>query len=262
VHLSNFTIQKQGTKASFCKDNQEKRLGEGCLLFNNLREKEDDFLWTEDEILSDPIMASMGLTHDLWEKKVRTGMRSIAATVAESVLPQWADESSCGKARCFELLGLDIIVDQDLNPWLLEANLSPGLSRRGDRNPTHCARIDKMLSGIVDITTGLWFPDTTSGEKVCDPPESDAPSSAQSQFDADFGQSSVNVSGAWKLVYEGSSAQLGLFRIDADVCLARAQSENGDSLFIEGRGLGVRDLLNAESNWRKRWAIEGLIHLV
>ena len=49
--------------------------------------------------------------------------------------------------NCFELLGFDILIDNQLNPWLLEVNLSPSL---GCDSP-----LDQRIKGdlISDLMT-------------------------------------------------------------------------------------------------------------
>ena len=34
------------------------------------------------------------------------------------------------KSNCFEVYGFDIVLDEDLNPWVIEVNLSPACTER------------------------------------------------------------------------------------------------------------------------------------
>ena len=34
--------------------------------------------------------------------------------------------------NCFEVYGFDVVLDEELNPWVIEVNLSPACSERAD----------------------------------------------------------------------------------------------------------------------------------
>ena len=36
------------------------------------------------------------------------------------------------KQNCFEVYGFDIVLDEDLKPWVIEVNLSPACNERAD----------------------------------------------------------------------------------------------------------------------------------
>jgi hypothetical protein len=58
--------------------------------------------------------------------------------------------------RCFELFGLDVLVDEDGRPWLMEVNINPGLHDYGNQ---WCAEmITSMLQELRVVAIDRVFP--------------------------------------------------------------------------------------------------------
>jgi len=52
--------------------------------------------------------------------------------------------------NAFELLGLDILVDRSLRPWLLECNLEPSLAAEDAQAKVRLVRALLRLIGVLD----------------------------------------------------------------------------------------------------------------
>jgi hypothetical protein len=68
--------------------------------------------------------------------------------IAETVEAVSAELTFSSKNNCFEIFGLDFMIDKYWNAWLLEANAEPDLSKAGDRLQ-HV--IDNMVLGTISI---------------------------------------------------------------------------------------------------------------
>lgn len=65
--------------------------------------------------------------------------------------------------RSFEFLGYDILLDEQLHPWILEANMSPAMAHRSeDQNRL----IASMCEGLVHLAIQPWFEDLFPADKA------------------------------------------------------------------------------------------------
>jgi hypothetical protein len=97
IHLTNNSISKKSKhfKASSI---------EGCM-------------WTLDQFRAF-LMSEFG--QDIWSQKIYPKMKKIVKYSLENV-------GNLGRKNSFEVFGYDFMIDEELNPWLLEINSSPAM---------------------------------------------------------------------------------------------------------------------------------------
>ena len=60
-----------------------------------------------------------------WKKDMLPKIKDVVWRTLKGV-----QENMEHKSSCFEVYGFDIVLDYDLNPWVIEVNLSPACSER------------------------------------------------------------------------------------------------------------------------------------
>merc|ERR1712070_968879 len=81
-------------------------------------------------------------------EKIQSIKARVYEIVAEMVEACTSELTFVCKKNCFELFGLDFMIDPEWNTWLLEANAEPDLSKAGDR--LQCV-IDQMLEETAEL---------------------------------------------------------------------------------------------------------------
>ena len=107
VHLTNYSLNKYSPN------------------FVDLNEDGKGFKWTLTALKS--FLESQGVKFSfIWEQIKDIVVKTIISidTVINSAMSMYVPNRS----NCFELLGFDILIDENLRPWLIEVNLSPSMN--------------------------------------------------------------------------------------------------------------------------------------
>lgn len=108
MHLTNYSINK--LSANYTK-NEDATACQG-------------HKWTVQTLLT--YLAEQGVnTQRLWAALRNLVLRTIFS--GEHAIHQMTKVNVGSKYNCFELFGIDVILDSELKPWLLEVNISPSL---------------------------------------------------------------------------------------------------------------------------------------
>ncbi|KAJ1454287.1 tubulin-tyrosine ligase family-domain-containing protein, partial [Pelagophyceae sp. CCMP2097] len=135
-HLSNLAVQRRARHKDAVDD-------------------DDDLLLTQKALFEGVLPALVWRTSVL--PRLEVILKSLAALISTHAAP---------RPRAFELVGVDVVLDSQCTPWLLEVNLSPALAKR---SLEHTAIIDNMLEGVLDRTVDKWFadPEDSGWRLVC-----------------------------------------------------------------------------------------------
>jgi hypothetical protein len=105
-------------------------------------------------------------SHTSWEDKLRPQLCNIVVQTMRA-----AEKKLTPRPENFELYGFDLMVDESLNIWLLEVNLSPSCEAR---TPHLDSMISRMVRRLVDVAVlGQEVPDgqLPDWQKICDDAE-------------------------------------------------------------------------------------------
>lgn len=83
--------------------------------------------------------------HDIWPK-IKHKMHALLQATASFVTP---------RPRSFEFLGFDVLLDEALEPWILEVNMSPAMAHRNEEQSALIACMAKQMIDIILEQHGL-----------------------------------------------------------------------------------------------------------
>jgi hypothetical protein len=173
IHLTNFAIQKKSISSSKPNSNTNQPIkndiyyiGDDTETGNTRKDNgnnsnkpvatQTDLLVSYDEVIN--IIGESNWTKTVWPEI----KRKIKATLEIT--------KTCISTRknSFEFLGYDIIIDSNLNPWVLEVNMSPAMAHRTDIQSNVIANMAEKMIDIVLASHSNGTPDDANDNSKID----------------------------------------------------------------------------------------------
>jgi len=114
-HLANYSVQKSVSRA-------------------------DESVWSLGQFL---VYLAQFRPSTSWKDCIQPSLHSLVLNTLKC-----ASDEVDHRTGCFELYGFDVILDEDLKPWLLEVNLSPACA---ERTPWLTTMLDSMGDGLLSV---------------------------------------------------------------------------------------------------------------
>jgi len=146
-------------------------------------------LWAWSAVAS--LLASHGVDVDMLMKRIYDLTIKTIASVQDEVLASMHKYNVPSKDNCFQLFGLDVMVDDTLKPWLMEVNGNPCLEPFCSMETTIKAKL------IGDMLRVLGFVNRKKDKAV----NSDVPLSPAEQMEATKAMMEYRNRGDFKMIY-------------------------------------------------------------
>jgi len=191
-------------------------------------------------------LRAAGCRDGYWSEVLRPKVEAIVLHCLEAV-----QHTVVQRSTCFELYGFDVMIDEDLQPWLLEVNLSPACD---PRTPWLAELVQRMADRLMDLVVGGdAAPDASPG------PEWVRLSSGRSAGGGGIGVASAPTAPAragGALSGEDSLGSADVAPLGEDNRRCTALAGGASDLAVVGRVLNLRAMRRLDIAWRRKEALQ------
>lgn len=203
IHLTNYSIQRNFAQNDPQSANSAAEgdvvIGSGLNAIKTLRNNSSpantktvmtkaDLLLNHDDVVN-TVTAASSSSACTWDSFV---WPAIKEKIIQTLQAACCSGDITQRERSFEFLGFDVMLDSNLNPWILEVNMSPALAHREAKQNSVIAQMAaRMLETVIFPLTGLPSVDTMEPQRVFSGAVGDSPPkvfSTREGVDGNFGE--------------------------------------------------------------------------